>query len=147
MLQRLDTQVTQKIANLLRSGAVASYSDARRAVQDDLRANRSLMNVDGGYWVLGLDPAAARHMEVVAVELDCATADGLLVSDGLHRLVDTFGTYPSDAALLDAALSMGIQALLDEVRALERSDPECRGHPRLKPSDDATGLLFRATAD
>jgi hypothetical protein len=146
-LHRLDAKVTHRLADLLGSGAAQSYSEARRAVQDALRANRSLMNVAGGYWVLGLDPAAARHMEVQAVELGGAAAEGLLVSDGLYRLVDTFGAYETDAALLDTALANGIQALLDEVRALERADPECRTHPRLKPSDDATGLLFSAAPD
>jgi hypothetical protein len=142
-LQHLDAAVLARMEALRRGDASMSHELLRRVVRSDLRANRSLLNTEGGYWVLGTDPAAARHMEIRAVPLDGAgPVRGLLVSDGFYRLVDTFRTHPDDAALLGAALERGLAVLLAELRGLEEADPECIAHPRLKPKDDATALLF-----
>jgi hypothetical protein len=142
-LQHLDAAILEKMEALRRSDTSMSYEQARRAVQSDLRANRSLLNTEGGYWVLSTDPTAARHMEVGAVSLDGAgPIRGVLVSDGFYRLVDTFGVYQDDATLLHAALGRGLANMLCELRALEDADPECIAYPRLKPKDDATALLF-----
>jgi len=50
-LHELDERVVRRLAALLRGGATG-YAEARRAVQEELRANRPLMNTPGGYWVL-----------------------------------------------------------------------------------------------
>ncbi len=144
-LHRLDSRVTGKMQELRRRGLAGGYAEARRAVQDDLRANRDLLNRPGGYWALGLDPEAARRMEVGAVAAaPGAPIAGLLVSDGFYRLVDTFGACRDDAALLSEARARGLATMLAELRGLEDADPECVSHPRLKPKDDATALLFEA---
>jgi hypothetical protein len=142
-LQHLDAAILERMEALRRSDTSMSYEKVRRAVQSDLRANRNLLNTEGGYWVLSTDPTAARHMEVGAVPLDgVGLIRGLLVSDGFYRLVDTFGIYPDNAALLSAALEQGLATMLTELRMLEDADPECIAYPRLKPKDDATALLF-----
>ena len=111
-------------------------------MQDELRANRSLLNTAGGYWVLGTDPEAARQMEIGAIPLGAGTRiSGLLVTDGFYRLVDIFGACRDDTALLAEAREHGLEALLYRLRALEDADPDCIVHPRLKPTDDATALL------
>jgi serine/threonine protein phosphatase PrpC len=146
VVSSLDARVIRRLMKLLEDGAMSSYSEALRSsvVLEELRANRSLMNSPAGYWIFGLDPEAARHMEVKKLYLSGGTAEGLLASDGLYRLVDTFAAYPDGKALLEAARSKGMSTLLGELRSLEDADPECRVHPRLKRSDDATGLLFTA---
>jgi hypothetical protein len=141
-LQQLDANVLERMEDLRRGNASMSHEQIRALVRSDLRANRSLLNTEDDYWVLGTDPVAARHMTPKFVPLDgSAPLRGLLVSDGFYRLVDTFHRY-DDAALLRAALERPLAGLLAELRALEDSDPECIRHPRLKPKDDATALLF-----
>jgi hypothetical protein len=145
LLNELDARVVAHMQAQRRSGAAATHTEARQAVQEELRANRGLHNRPGGYWVLGLDPEAARHMEVGVVPLEAgAELTGLLVSDGFYRLVDTLGAYPDDAALLAATEAEGLPVLLSRLRALEAADEDCATHPRLKVRDDATALLFRA---
>jgi hypothetical protein len=150
-LQQLDAAVVAKMEALRRREPSAGHARLRRAVSGDLRANRSRFNAEGGYWVLGTDAGTAdgvaRNMEVGSVTLDGGgPVRGLLMSDGFYRLVDTFRAYPDDAALIKAAgREGGLEAMLAELRALEDADPECVAHPRLKPRDDATALLFEAT--
>jgi serine/threonine protein phosphatase PrpC len=142
-LQYLDAAVLEKMGALRRNNISVSHEQVHRMVQNDLRANRSLLNTEGGYWVLSNDPTAARHMEIGTLPLNRTdTFRGLLVSDGFYRLVDTFRVYPDDAALFRAALNRGLVAMLTELRTLENMDPECAAHPRFKPKDDASAVLF-----
>jgi hypothetical protein len=144
-LHRLDARAVRRLVALRRRDPDASHATLHRALQGELRANRSQLNRPGGYWVLGTEPAAARHAETGGLPLADGPVRGLLVSDGFYRLIDTFAAYPDDAALLARALAVGLAPLLAELRALEDADPECVAHPRLKPKDDATALLFEAT--
>lgn len=143
-LHRLDARAVRRLVALRRQDPQAAHAALRRALLDELRANRGRLNQAGGYWVLGTDPAAARHAETGGVPLTAGPVRGLLVSDGFYRLVDTFRAYPDDTALLARALAHGLAPLLAELRALEDADPECVAVPRLKPRDDATALLFEA---
>jgi hypothetical protein len=119
------------------------YSDLRAAVDPLLQANRSLLNTEGGYWALGIDPRAVAHMEVGALDMSgAAPVTGLLVSDGFYRLVDTFGVYDDASLLREALRRRDLVGMLAELRALEDRDPECTNAPRLKPKDDATAVLF-----
>jgi hypothetical protein len=105
-----------------------------------LRERRSRLNQPGGYWMLGIDPRAAAHIEQHVVALSGA-ATILLASDGLWRLVDHFRVYDAPG-LAAAAATKGLAALGAELRALEHADRECRRVPRVKPFDDASGLLL-----
>ena len=69
----------------------------------------------------------------------------LLASDGLLALATDYGRYDADG-LFNAALSKGLAALGEELRAIEESDPEGRKFARLKKSDDATALILRVTS-
>jgi Protein phosphatase 2C len=142
-LHSLDGQVLDKVRALQRQG-VQDYTSLRRAISAALRANRNLANVAGGYWVLGLEPEAADHMETGAISLD-RPATVLLMSDGFYRAVDTFQVIPEDR-LVAQAMGGGLAAVLAAVRRLETGDAECLCYPRLKPHDDATALLFEIDA-
>jgi hypothetical protein len=120
------------------------YTRLRQAIRDDLRANRNLANVAGGYWVLGLEPEAAEHMETSAIPLE-RPATALLMSDGLYRAVDTFHVI-ADNHVAAWAMDEGLGTILAAVRGLQARDAECRRYPRLKPQDDATALLFEIDA-
>jgi serine/threonine protein phosphatase PrpC len=112
----------------------------RGALAEPLRARRSRLNQPGGYWMLGIDPRAAAHLDEREIMLDGPTKV-LLASDGLWRLVDHFRRYDG-AGLLAAASAKGLAALGGELRALEAADVDCRRVPRVKPYDDTTGLLL-----
>jgi hypothetical protein len=145
-LHHLDAAVVRRMREVRSASPSLASEEVFRAVLGEMRAIRALMmNTEGGYWVLGTDPAAALRMEVGTVPLDAAGGvRGLLVSDGFYRLVDTVGLVRDPAALLDAARKDRLGGLVAALRAREGSDPECVAYPRIKPSDDATALLFEA---
>jgi hypothetical protein len=110
----------------------------------ELQARRVRLNQPGGYWMLGVEPRAAEGLRSERIVLEGETAV-LLLSDGLWRLVDHFHRYDA-AGLVAAALDRGLGALIEEVRQLERADPQGRAVPRVKPYDDATAILLQITA-
>jgi hypothetical protein len=111
------------------------------AMGDELRDRRARLNQPDGYWMLGVDARAAAAMAVERFTALPGTRV-LLCSDGYWRLVDHFARYDA-AGLLQASFERGLDALLDELRALEAADPECRKVARVKPMDDATALILR----
>jgi hypothetical protein len=142
-LHSLDAQVLDKM-RALQHREVQDYASLRRAIRDDLRANRNLANVAGGYWVLGIEPEAAAHMETGHIPLD-RPATGLLMSDGFYRAVDTFHIIAEDR-IVAWAMDEGLATILATVRRLEALDAECRRYSRFKPQDDASALLLEIEA-
>ena len=106
-----------------------------------LRARREVQNTAAAPSVLCLRPAgpfAARR-----VTLRIPPGAGLLaMTDGFYRLADPYGLY-APAALFDACIARGLDAMLAELRLAER-----RGAPGLavKAADDASAVLWRAHA-
>ncbi|GGC50322.1 hypothetical protein [Chelatococcus reniformis] len=111
------------------------------AVIDELRGARSRLNQPGGYWMLGIEPAAASGIAVERVPL-AGEATVLLASDGLWRLVDAFRLYDA-SGLVQAARARGLAALLAELRQVETEDSAGTRAPRVKEHDDASGMLLR----
>jgi len=136
-----DARAAETVARFHDVRAHATAADVRAHVMPKLREARARLNTPEGYGVLSIVPPPAHFIK--SGRLGVKPGDViLLASDGLTRLIDTFGKYSAET-LLDAAISRGIGSLLGEVRALENADPDCRIHPRVKASDDATGLLIR----
>ena len=106
-----------------------------------LRAMRARLNIEGGSWTFGLDPACAQHAPMWTLKLH-RPAHLLLASDGFTALSDRYGAYDS-AGLVRAALGQGLHELGRELRAIELADAGGVLHPRFKTSDDATALLMR----
>ncbi|NUO55600.1 MAG: hypothetical protein HOV71_20670 [Hamadaea sp.] len=96
-------------------------------------------NVDGGYWVAQVDPEAGHHALRGTVE-DARGA--LLTSDGAALLVTDFGLW-SWEQLLQTGYADGPQAIIDETRRAESSDPDRTRWARAKVSDDATAVVCR----
>ncbi|MCS0613536.1 protein phosphatase 2C domain-containing protein [Massilia kyonggiensis] len=106
-----------------------------------LRARRHEQNTAANPAVLCLEPRgpfAARRTRVTAPP----GALLLVLSDGLYRLVDTYGLH-SDGSLLDACRARGLDALLDELRAFE-AGKEAAGLAA-KTADDASAIAWRFT--
>ncbi len=108
---------------------------------DLLRAQRDRHNIEGGYWVFGLDPACAARARFWRLMLE-RPAYLLLATDGFSALVDRYAEY-SASELIRRALDKGLHKLGRELRDVEEEDARGARHPRWKRSDDATALLLR----
>lgn len=116
----------------------------RKAAIDTLRRNRAAINQEGGrHWTFGLQPACADHARTWSLRLK-RPAHLLLMTDGFAALSDRYKAY-EPAALVNAAIDVGLQALGRELRAIETADASATLHPRFKQSDDATAVLLRLT--
>jgi hypothetical protein len=105
-----------------------------------LRAARNRIN-SGNYWLFSPDARAAAHVSRRVIKA-APGAVLLLATDGFLALASDYGAYSADG-LMDAALSKGLAALGEELRAIEAGDIGGDKFPRFKKSDDATALLLR----
>lgn len=129
-----------------RGGFNAAGEGFRKAeVLENLRAKRSRLNSDPeGVWTLGVVPEAAEHMRIERLDVP-VPATAILCTDGFADLVDNYGIC-TEAALIERAEAAGLQALLDELRRIERVvDPDGVQFPRYKRCDDASAVLVRLT--
>jgi len=112
------------------------------AVRRQILDNRTKLNRPDGYWVVNpCLPFAGRELQFEAH----METGGLIVlaTDGFMRLVDVFGAYTDHS--LHVALTEGRgDELIEELRALERSDLLSGAYPRVKTHDDATVLVIAA---
>ena len=77
-----------------------------------------------------------------STSFDLAGATALvLMSDGFERFAVKYA-LGDDAAMIRRSIEEGPDAPLAALRAIEKSDPDCRRFPRLKPSDDATCVVI-----
>jgi hypothetical protein len=120
-------------------GANAMWEEACKVI----RENRSAMNQPGGYRVVHPVLAWAQGVQVHRLPAVAGTRI-LLASDGLWRLVDLFREM-SPQALMQAIEYQGIGRVLARLRAMEADDPACEAFARVKPGDDATGMLAELT--
>jgi hypothetical protein len=101
-----------------------------------IRENRCAMNRDGGYWIFGLDSAAADHCHQRVIDrADCEAV--ALASDGFMRLCELFDDHDPSALLTisnDAQLGEHMAALREREAA---ADSMIR-FPRVKRHDDAS---------
>ena len=107
-----------------------------------LRATRNRVN-SGSYWLFSPDAKAASHAPRRIVKVAPGTRL-LLASDGFLALASDYGAYGADS-LMQAAIEKGLEALGEELRAIEAGDAVGDKFPRFKKSDDATALLLRLT--
>ena len=105
-----------------------------------LRATRNRVN-SGNYWLFSPDAKAASHAARRIVKAAPGTKL-LLASDGFLALASDYGAYGADS-LMQAVLEKGLNALGEELRAIEAGDALGDKFPRFKKSDDATALLLR----
>lgn len=113
-----------------------SGPERRRLVDDVIRANRLLRNVEGGYWCLDPTGDGLAHLRRLSLPRDELSAVAGL-TDGLWRAFDLFGVADA-AAELGSLTPRRARAVLARLRELEADDPDYRRFPRLKRSDDAS---------
>jgi hypothetical protein len=105
-----------------------------------LRVGRNRIN-SGNNWQFSPEVKAASHVSRrVAKAAPGSTL--LLASDGFLALASDYGAYSADS-LMAAAMDKGLEALGEELRAIEAGDAGGDKFPRFKKSDDATALLLK----
>jgi hypothetical protein len=132
-------QATQAAVAALVAEGIADPAERWTRLLPMLRARRHEQNTAPRPSVMCLDPRgpfAARTARAAAPP----GALLLVMSDGLYRLVDTYGLH-GDASLLDACRTRGLDALLDELRAFE-AGKEAAGLAA-KTADDASAIAWR----
>src|SRR3546814_1818011 len=90
------------------------------------------MNVDGGYWVLGLQMEAIERAD--RAELPAGDWAIALASDGFLRLADMFA-HLGASDLLSIENRAEFEKCYSDLRNLEQVDGSLRRHPRAKISD------------
>lgn len=132
----LDLQLAKE-ATLLRERGVTDFKDLLRSFQPKLLATRGMRNQPGGYGILECNRACcdmAEHFDMGS------PSQILLCTDGFYRIVDHYHMYTA-RSLLDRCWDIsGLPQVLEELRATEHNDEDCRRFPRLKVSDDATAV-------
>lgn len=115
-------------------------ADMLVVMRRELQRGRDAFNTEDGYGVFSTIAPPRRHIALGDTPAPTGTRL-LLASDGFMRLVDVFAAY-TPASLFEAVLERGLASLLDELRAIERSEASADTHPRVKASDDASALLL-----
>src|SRR5262245_55520221 len=133
-----DEWITRE-AHRLRASGLYDIKAISARLQPELFANRRRRNREGGYGVIAADRACLAFVEHTLL-VDPRSA--LMASDGFFRLVDHYHETTEQKLLAQASGNGGIIALYERLRAIERSDPDCRKFPRFKPADDASAIAL-----
>ncbi|MFR0689460.1 protein phosphatase 2C domain-containing protein [Enterobacterales bacterium AE_CKDN230030158-1A_HGKHYDSX7] len=134
-LEAIDRQSVERLLALREANPEWDHARLWQASRDWVRRNRALANTPEGYWCL--DPTRRWIPHVQRRVLDPAHLRAfMLVTDGFDRLLD-FRRYELDS-LFAALPERGVEALIDELRALESADDQALDYPRLKIHDDAS---------
>ena len=106
-----------------------------------LRKARNYANSEKGHWAFAPETAPADH---VSRQSYVAPAGSLLLlaSDGFLALASDYGRYDAQSLMI-AAEEHGLEALGEELRAIETADPDGTRFARFKTHDDATAILLR----
>jgi len=101
-------------------------------------------NRHGGYWVAEADPEAAR--QAISTTLPRKSVEKVIIAtDGVSCGVDDYKIFPTWQSVLDLITTNGPEAVLDQVRAAELSDPTRTRWPRHKTHDDQALALIDFT--
>jgi len=134
-LEEIDRQSVARLIALREANPDWPHAQLWQASRDWVRRNRTLANTPAGYWCL--DPTARWIPHVQRRVVDPSRLKAfMLVTDGFDRLLD-FRRYELDS-LFAALPERGVEALIDELRALEVADDQALDYPRLKIHDDAS---------
>jgi len=135
------SQESSRAARLAKEKGVAPASAANLPeFLPALRKARAHLN-SGTHWAFSPDERAADHVARARVAAPKGSSL-LLASDGFLALATDYGAYTVDA-LMARAMSRGLGALAEELRAIEEKDAQGHKFPRFKKSDDATAVLLK----
>ena len=123
------------------TGEAPAAVSLRETFLPALRSARNRVNTVKGGYLFGPEVVAADHAQTRRLDVSPGT-HLLLLTDGFLALASDYGRYDI-ATFLDAAKTIGLSKLGEELRDVEDADAEGRKFPRFKKSDDATAVLLR----
>lgn len=137
-LEAIEARTIALAERIMRETPGIAADDLKAQLMPVLRENRRLMNKEGGYWVLGTDPAAADHLDQTRFPVRPGQRFAL-ASDGFLRLIELFAVATS-RDLIDIVTPDGWTDWLGRLRAIEREQGSQQRFPRVKIHDDASFL-------
>lgn len=105
------------------------------------RENRFRANSRTGYAVLNGDPELDRFMETGGISRSRLTAM-YAVTDGLFHGMEAANQEDAWTQMLEAIDRQGLEAYAKRLIEREQVDSDCSSCPRLKISDDKTGIVW-----
>ncbi|ASJ14864.1 hypothetical protein A3L10_06820 [Thermococcus radiotolerans] len=139
-LEKLDSKAVSILSSYLQKGY--SYEVARKKILPILRKHRSLKNTPKGYWVLSFQEEAIDHA-IYGKERINENARILALTDGFDAIISTYKLFNSYQKLMAfIAHQKELKTAYVLLRNIENNDPNCIKFPRLKPSDDASGVYM-----
>jgi hypothetical protein len=137
----LDARLLDEFEAARRRVAGRCRAAAWEAVVPTIRRHREKMNQHDGYPILESSGAGLPSADVHERRFE-HRCEGVLLSDGLYRLVDVYGAFDDEQFFREATAAGGLVRLAHLLRQLERDDPQGERWARVKLADDATGLHF-----
>lgn len=135
-LDAIEARTIEAMKTIIAEEGDLGFEALKARLMPGLRANRRLMNRDGGYWVLGTQPAAADHLWQVRIPVRPGQRFAI-ASDGFLRLVELFGAA-APADLLAISGQEDWARWLGLLRDLEDEPDSLHRFARVKPRDDAS---------
>ncbi|MGG3640078.1 protein phosphatase 2C domain-containing protein [Bacillus gobiensis] len=139
-VSRFDSKSLKKSLDGKRLG----YHDPNELFQyllPTIRENRNMANTFDGYSVLNGDPRLADFLEKGTINLS-GVERIYMISDGLFYPSTSIEEKTDWNAIVSTIDHFGISNYANKVIQMEESDPQCDKYPRLKTSDDKTGIVI-----
>lgn len=137
--ETIEAGTLQAAKAILQADPNSTAESLKNQLLPRLRANRRMMNQEGGYWVLGIDPAAADHAWQTTVPASPGQRFAV-ASDGFLRLIELFGVMqPHD--LLAMSDEDDWARWLRRLRDLEAEPDSLHRYTRVKRHDDASLIV------
>ncbi|RIV82167.1 hypothetical protein D2V17_15940 [Aurantiacibacter xanthus] len=135
-IDEIEARTIAAMKAILRAEPEIAPDELKARLMPGLQDNRALMNREGGYWILGVDPAAADHVWQARLPITAGQRFAL-ASDGFLRLIELFNVTDA-AGMLAISNEQDWQDWLGRLRALEGEPDSLRRYARVKPHDDAS---------
>ncbi|ALU12304.1 hypothetical protein EYM_02230 [Ignicoccus islandicus DSM 13165] len=137
-IKELDQVVVNRIEELMAEGL--SFNEALKEVRPILRKNREMMCI--GYSVIA--PLGECKRNFIYGKMNLESVEYLaLMSDGMARLVDTYGFFRSYREMMLYGIENGFGDLLRILREIEREDEGVKVFKRVSVYDDASLVVLR----
>ena len=140
-IEHVDRMASEKWIKLIKSG-VRSQKELFAGIKDQLKENRYLANTSDGYGVLNGEDSAVEFVEYGRVNRQ-GIMHVLLFTDGLFLPKEV---VPDETHywkfIANMLVRKGLKGYIDDLVALEETDPECIQYPRFKKSDDKTAMML-----
>ncbi|MFC4386636.1 protein phosphatase 2C domain-containing protein [Gracilibacillus marinus] len=139
-VQMFDHLLLQEYLALRHSGEL----DAKEIAEGLLpwkQANRNMANEWNGYSVLNGDDYLVDFMDNGVISLSNVSKI-YLCTDGLFYPQTTINDHPNWNKMLDCMDELGLVGYANALIDMEEKDRECVQYPRLKKSDDKTGIMI-----